>query len=319
MDEDELAGEGTTLEDAIAAFEKNLGDDGFLKETDEEETTEEVSEEDEETEEEGDSEDTSEGEEEEEESSDTTTTADDEAEVEVSVNGVNTKFKVKDLKRLAGQEAALTQRSQAIAGRVREVELRGQASAMVLQKQLDKAKARFKQYENVDLFKASRELEPEEFDALRKDMEAAKADVDFIETEAAQFIKDINASRQAELKEQAKASLPVIIKAIPEWNAQLYHDVRTYAVSQGMDRDVVNELVDPSAIILIHKAFQYDKAKAAVKTKVKEQLAKAPKKNVTPTNSTQKSSAGKAKQLLAKAKLSGDIDDIAAALAASAE
>lgn len=244
--------------------------------------------------------------------------ADDEAEVTVTVDGKEHKIAVKDLKRLYGQEASLTQKSQSVSAQNRAVETQGLYLAKILQSRYESAQANVAKYAQVDLFKANRDLEPDEFDALRGAKEAAEAEFAVIETEARDFMKNAQDSRAAFVKEKAKLALKEIVKAIPEWNDTLYGEIRTYAIGQGMDRDTVNEVVDAGAITMMHKAMQYDLAKTKSETVVKK-VVKAPKKVLKKSASATDAQSSKLKQAHRQAVESGDIDDVAAAFLARSQ
>ncbi len=319
MDE-ELFGPDMDLEDIVNAYVKGDSDEkksppepdeegeteAEVPEDEAEETEDEASEEDEEGSEDDpeDAEDDSgEGEKK------AAKAADDEAEVTVTVDGKEHRVSVKDLKRLYGQEAALTQKSQAIASQRRLIESQGLYLAKVLDDRFKAAQAKAAKYKDVDLFRASRELEPEEFDALRAAKEAAESEVAALEREGAEFVQRATQTRAQLLREQAKESLKVITQKIPDWNDTLYSEVRSYAVSQGMDADVVNEIIDPGAIILIHKAMQFDKAQAKKET-VTKKVVKAPKKVLSKSSDPDREGS-KLKSIRRTAQMSGDIDDVA--------
>ena len=325
MDE-ELIGQETNMDDAIEAFMKSapVDEDNVPLSNDEDGTTAEAEEiEAEETEDTADEEaedsdtdpegDDAEGEdddaEEGTEEAKAPKVADDDAEVVLTVDGKEVRASVKDLKRLYGQEAALTQKGQALANQRKVVEAQSMYVAKVLQDRYEAAKAQADKYANVDLFRASRELDPEDFDALRSAKELAESEVKKLEQEGQTFMKQATETRNQMLREQAKTALKEITKAIPEWSDELYGKIRTYAVKQGMDPDIVNEVVDPGAIVLMHKAMKYDEALLS-KPKVVEKVTKAPKKVLRSGEKTDsKSSKLNAKKRVAQT--TGDVDDIA--------
>ena len=236
--------------------------------------------------------------------------ADDEAEVTVSVDGKDIRVSVKDLKRLYGQEAALTQRSQSLANQRKAIEAQSTYVAQLLQDRYNAAKAKVEKYKDVDLFRASRELEPEEFDALRATKDAAESELQKLEQEGATFLQRVQETRQTLLREQAKESLKEITRTIPQWDDELYGKIRTYAISKGMDRDLVNEIVDPGAIVMMYQAMRYSEAQAAA-PKVTKKVAKAPQKVVRKSD---KPTDNKSSQLKAKRRTafeSGDVEDVA--------
>lgn len=316
MDE-ELFGQETDIEDAINAFMKSTPDEETPSDEDEDvgepqDTEEEPEEEEEEsTEEEEGSEEDPEDEDSDEDGDKPKAkakVADEDAEVAITVDGKEHRVSVKELKRLYGQEAALTQKSQAIAEQRRAIETQGLYLAKILNDRYEAAKQKVAKYKDVDLFRASRELEPEEFDALRAAKEGAESELKALEIEGQEFLKRATETRQQLLRNQAKESLKVITKAIPEWSDEVYGKVRTYAVSQGMDADLVNEVVDPGAIIMMHKAMKYDEAQAK-KATVTKKVTKAPAK-VLKKSEPKDRETSKLKTIRREAQVTGDIDDV---------
>lgn len=320
--DDELFGPELDLDDAINAFMKSTPDDQGLSDDNESEAeAEEAEEEDIETEEgdesETDPDEAGDADSEEEEPSKPAKVADEDAEVTITVEGKEHRVSVKDLKRLYGQEAALTQKSQAIAGMRRTVEAQGLYLAQVLESRYKAAQAKAAKYKDVDLFRASRELEPEEFDALRAAKENAESEVAALEREGKEFVQRAQQTRQQLLREQAKESLKVITKAIPDWSDEVYGKVRTYAIAQGMDADMVNEIVDASAIVMMHKAMKFDESQAK-KATVTKKVAKAPTKVLKKSAEVDRGSS-KLKAIRREAARSGDVDDVAALFLAASK
>jgi hypothetical protein len=338
MDEElEVAGE-TGIDAAVEAMMKSYGfdEDGNSLSDDDEETPdaseegededdtqddqEDQDDEDHEDTDEDDSDDDSDEDSDEEEDDDDNEPADlgDDVEVTISVDGQDQRVSIGSLKRLAGQEASLTKKSQAIAEQRRTLENQGMYVAKVMQDRYEAAKTKVEKYKDVDLFRASRELEPDEFDALREAKEAAENELQTYEREGVEFLKRSQETRATILREQAKESLKIIAEKIPDWSDKLYDEIRTYAVSQGMGSDVVNEVVDPGAISMMHKAMLYDKAQSA-SSKVVKKITKAPKKTVSKANKVTDSKASKLKAMRRKAETSGDIDDVTELFLASME
>lgn len=315
MDE-EFEGQETDIEDAINAFmrepedDENLSTDDVSEETTEDDTeVDEVDEDDQE--EEGSDTDPDESESDDEDEAPKAKVADDEAEVTVTVEGAEHRVSVKDLKRLYGQEAALTQKSQAIAAQRRSLEDQGLYLAKILDGRHKEALTKVAKYKDVDLFRASRELEPEDFDALRSAKEHAESELVAIEREGKEFVQRAQGQRNQHLREQAKESLKVITKVIPDWNDDVYSKVSAYAVSQGMDADVVGQIVDASAIIMMHKAWQFDQSQSKKET-VQKKISKTPKKVLKSSGDPVDRATSKIKSLRRDAANTGDVDDVAA-------
>lgn len=234
--------------------------------------------------------------------------------VKIKVGDKEHEVSVKDLKRLYGQEAALTTKSQAVAAERKQVEENGKKLAAQMQRVYEKAAARWEPYSKIDMLVASKQLDGDQFAALRAEAQAAYEDFQFISQEADTFVKDANAQRQTFLQTQAKEAVKVLKEKIPGWNQATYNSVREYAISQGLPEAMINELVDPVAIQLIHKAMNHDKAKAVV-TKKK---VVTPKKvlKTTKTTSGRDVQVNKAAAQMKRLKASGTTDDAAEAFLA---
>lgn len=238
----------------------------------------------------------------------------DDVKVKIKVGDKEHEVSVKELKRLYGQEAALTTKSQAVAAERKQVEENGQKLAAQMQRVYDKAQARWEPYSKIDMLVASKQLDGDQFAALRAEAQAAYEDFRFISQEADEFVKNAKTQRQTFLQTQAKEAVKVLKEKIPGWNQETYNSVREYAIAQGLPAEVINEMVDPVAIQLIHKAMNHDKAKTIV-TKKK---VVTPKKvlKTTKTTSGRDVKVNKADAQMKRLKASGTTDDAAEAFLA---
>lgn len=287
--------------------EVDTEDEGTEETEDEESDTDPDELDEEETEDDAEEESEDEGEEDE-EKSEAKKTLDDDAEVEIKVNDEIKKVSVKDLKRLWGQEAALTRKSQEVAAKRKEVEVVEQKLAVSYEKLLNKAKDKWEPYSKIDMLVASKQLDADQFAALRQEAQAAWEEFRFVSEEADSFVKQAEAQRQEQLKVAAQEAVKVLKEAIPNWNSTLYDNIREYAITLGMDAEVVNNLVDPVALQIIHKARLFDeskkiatKKKVLTPKKVIKSKASTTTKDFKPDNS---------KKLIEKARQSSDPDDI---------
>lgn len=236
-------------------------------------------------------------------------TLEDDAVVEVKVDDETLKVSVKDLKRLYGQEAALTKKSQQVAAKRKEVEQEQMKTAAVLDKMYQKAAERWKPFSEVDMLIASKQLDADQFTALRTEAQAAWEDFRFVSEEAEQFVKATQAQQQEKLKEAASESVKVLKEKIPNWSNSLYDSIRDYAINNGMQAEVVNNLVDPIAIELIHKARLYDEGK---KIATKKKVAQPKKVIKTTAMSNPKAMSTQSSDVATKRlRDSGDVDDAA--------
>jgi hypothetical protein len=237
--------------------------------------------------------------------------ASDDLEVAVTVDGVEERVSVKDLKRLAGQEKALTQKSQEVAQERQRLENSTIQNGLVLKDMLGNAAAAWEPYSQIDFFEASKHLSEPEFEQLKRDAEAAYNNLEYFKQTAGSAVETFRGQQHAQMHEQARSALPVIKQAIPDWGPERYRDVVDYAVNAGMPGEMALTITDPAAIIMIHKAALYDKGQRAVNGATARKKGRAPKRVVkgvqTPT-SDQGNRSAKAKAL-ARIRKSGGADE----------
>tara|TARA_B110000444_G_scaffold260580_2_gene308128 strand:+ start:1694 stop:2731 length:1038 start_codon:yes stop_codon:yes gene_type:complete len=239
----------------------------------------------------------------------------DDTQIEVTVNGKTQLYSVASLKRLAGQEAAITQKSQNVASQRKVLEDAIGKNHVAYQKMLEAAQERFKPYSEIDMLVAAKAMETEDFAALRKEAEAAQKDLKFLNEEADAFYKDVQEQQKAHLQKAAEECVKVLQDDIPDWNNQLYNDIRNYAIDQGLDEAEVNNYVDPSVLKILHKARLYDEGKKVATVKKKASTAKKVLRNSKAPEGDKQRKSQKMADAKAKLATSGnDLDDIANAL-----
>lgn len=277
--------------------------------TEEDESDEETDEEVEDPDEEVEDEDDDEGDEEEPQ------VAPDGAVVEVQVDGQTHKVSVNDLKRLYGQEAALTRKSQEVADLRRTAQEQEQKYVAAMQKLVENAEAQWKPYSEIDWLIAPQNMQPEDFKALREDAKAAYENYQFLTQNLDGYMQDRQQSHQKEMQagyQEAVAKAHEVLsdpeKGIPHWSKTTYDGIREFAMAEGMPAEAVNSIIDPVALKVLWKASQFEAGKK-VATKKK---AKASAKKVTKS----KGSVGGTKATKAQSRLAqtGTFDDAYAAL-----
>jgi hypothetical protein len=256
-----------------------------------------------------------EAEDQEEDDEEETVEVDDDTLIEISVEGETKQASIKDLKRLYGQEASLTRKSQEVAAQRKEAEDNIGKTDAILQRMVQKAEERYQPYSEVDMILASKNLDDADFTQLRKEAQDAHNDLKFIKEEANSFYDGLKQQQQAAMQDAAKEAVKVLEQDVPDWNNQLYDDIRSYAIGLGLPEEQVNNYVDPVVIKVLNKARLYDQAKQVTTTKKKRVAKKVLKSNKSPANNAQL----KAKRIQdAEAKLAqsagSDIDDIAEVL-----
>lgn len=248
--------------------------------------------------------------------------ADDDHEVIIKVGEDNHKVKVSDLKRLWGQEAALTQKSQAVAAAHEAAAAAQTKYTTAVEKQFERAKAAYEPFSKIDWVLAqsqvsSGEVTKEEFQQARNLAIKSFNDVKFFEQELDGVVKETAKANHENLMAQAVECNKVLAdpeKGIKGWGNDLYQEIRTYALGMGVDQQIMNTIVNPAAIKILHKAMQFDRAQ---KTALKK-VVNAPKNvNKTPSNgaATHPGEAS-ARKSLEKLRRSGSPDDAAELLLA---
>jgi len=247
--------------------------------------------------------------------------------VEIQVDGQTKQASIKDLKRLYGQEASLTRKSQEAAAKRKEAEDALNKADISYKKLLERAEARMKPYSEVDMLVASRELSVEDFAQLRREASEAEKDLKFLKEEADAFYKDVQMQQQKAVQEAAQNCVKVLSEQLPDWGDELYNNIRSYAVSQGLPQEQVDQYVDPTVIMILNKARLYDQTKASAQTKkakAKVIKTKDGTRRVLKTKKAPQSDADlrvhrqrKAQERLrTNASRTGDLEDIADALMA---
>lgn len=248
---------------ANQAPEDGADDEDLEDEEIEEEFDEELDEEDLEEDEEEDEDDLDDEEEDAGEPAGAAAVADD-AVVSVVVDGVAQEFTVGNLKRLAGQEAALTRKSQ-------EADLVGQRAAATLQGALDIVLEDLAGYANVDWVLEQSRMDPEDFQWHREQFTTLMARRDRL-VGGAQNLQQQNEARQAErVQAEAQKAIQALTDpatGIAGWNDDLYADILDFAVEAGLPEDDVATITNPTVIKLINDARLYRQGQKAAAKKV---------------------------------------------------
>jgi len=242
----------------------------------------------------------------------------------VPVDGEEREFSLGQLKRLAGQEAALTRKSQEVATTRKTLEDQSAAYLVRQTKLIERARAKYEPLSKIDLLAASKDpnVTQEELVAARNAIQTAYEDVKFLEQDMQALVQELHAQQRNDLMAEAKEAIKTLSdpeKGIEGFNEALHGEIRTFALEQGLPAEVVNNLVNPSAIKLINMARLYAKGKTKVQSE-KSDKKKAPKRIVkgTATAETTKkvTKSAKAQEPMKRLQQSGTTDDAADAFMA---
>jgi hypothetical protein len=248
----------------------------------------------------------------------------DEHKFKVTVDGEEREFSLGQLKRLAGQEAALTRKSQEVANTRKALDTQNAALIARSAKALERARAKYEPLSKIDLLAAMKDpnISQEEVVAARNTIQAAYEEVQFLEQDMSALVADVQKQQNDNLMAEAREAIKVLEdpeKGIEGWSESLYGEIRGFALAEGLPAEVVNVLVNPAAIKLINMARLYAKGKTAVQ-QAKPDKKKAPKRIVkgTATAETTKKTVktAKAQEPMKRLQKSGSVDDLADAFMA---
>lgn len=269
----------------------------------------------------GESEDEPEGEDDEDRSERTVIDSDD-AIVKIKVDGQEVEASIKDLKRLYGQEASLTRKSQEVAEVRKRAEEAGAYHVAGLDSLYQRALKAAEPYQNINFLALSKDpnVSQEEITALWDAAQNAFDNVKFLEGELGNAMKFTQEKRKEALAAQAKETVKALAdpeNGIPGWGQELYGEIREFAIGQGLAAEMVDEIVDPVGIKILHMAMKYAKGAKAV-SKGPKKIDKTPKKIIkgAPTAIVKKAKTTPKEAALKKLRQSGSTDDAAEAFLA---
>ena len=239
-----------------------------------------------------------------------------EAFVRHKVDGKEVEIPIKDLARLYGQEAALTRKSQETAAAQKIVDENGARYTAGLEALMVKALERFKPYADINFLALAKDpdISAADLAALQQQATDAYNDVQFLNTKLDETVKEAEQARLTNLKKAAVESWKVLsdpATGIEGWDVPLYNEIRAYTKAQGIPAQTVDELVDPVAMKLLHKAMLYDKGQKAIVKVTK--VDKEPKRIIkASTQAAVSKSKGKGTDgAMAKLQASGEVEDAA--------
>lgn len=179
--------------------------------------------------------------------------------VKVQVDGQETEVTVGSLKRLAGQEASLTKKSQ-------EADLVGGRAATALQGALESILEDLAPYKDVDWVLEGRRMEPEEFEWHRETYNRLTKRYERVMGAARDFETTYGARRTTRDAEAAQAAR---VELGDTWTDAVDTEVRKFAVSRGLPEAEVQGITSPVVLKLIKDAMDHTKAAAVAAEKVK--------------------------------------------------
>lgn len=245
----------------------------------------------------------------------------DETYVKVKIGDEEKEVSVKDLKRLYGQEASLTRKSQEVADQKKAAETQLATNVAALNVLVEKAKAKAAPYQALDWLAISKnpEISAAEASALRDEAKAAIDEVTFLDKDLGQLMTAIGEKTKADTVAQAKVCITALSTPgtddkpnplhIDGWSDKVYDELRGFARELGANPKDVNAMVDPVAFKVLHMAMQFKRGSSKVLTvKTNKSPKKIVKSSSAPSrdNSATTSSRNKA---MASLKQTGSEED----------
>lgn len=199
---------------------------------------------------------------------------DDETYVKIKEGDKEHEVPVKDLKRLWGQEAALTRKSQEVAEIRKTVDAQQAKNIAAYDIMLKKATERADSYRNLPWIQLTKDpnVPADQLQALQAEAQKALEEEAFLKNEIDGFMRAVGEKQLQERRTAAVECLKAINDTnsphhIKGWNEAMYNDIRAFAVDQGLHKDMVNSLTDPGAFKILHMAMQFNNGKSKVITK----------------------------------------------------
>lgn len=245
-----------------------------------------------------------------------------EAYVKIRSGDKDIEVKVGDLTKLYGQNDDLVFQSAEVKELKRTTDAQAQKYAAGLEAMLQRATDRAKPYANLNFLLLAKDpnVSPEELTALSAEAQKAFDDVNYLQQSLDGVVQEAQKTRHVELVKQGAQAWKILSdpeKGIKGWDNKTYKDVSAFAVSSGIDKRVMDDLVDPAAIKLLHMAMLYSKGQAASVTTQK--VDKTPKRILknAPESTTQRANKPQShKAAFKQLQKTGSLDDAASAFLA---
>jgi hypothetical protein len=242
--------------------------------------------------------------------------AEDDVFFKVKVGEEEIEVSAKDLKRLYGQEAALTRKGQEVAEQRKAVEQEQQVYVARTQQMLQRATAKAEQFRQIPWMDLARDpnVPKEQLDTLQAMAQQAFQEEAYLQQESNALVQHINQTAQTSLAKQAAETVKVLSDPtspahIDGWNQQLYGDMLKFATDMGVPARIANQIVDAPTLKLLHMAMQFHKGAQKVTTVKTNKTPKKIVKTSSAPQTTTSTKASKVKTTMAKLARSGSEED----------
>jgi len=220
--------------------------------------------------------------------------------IPVKVNGQDVEVTVADLKRLAGQESAITQKAQALAETRRQVEQADRLARASYDKLLERTNARLKPYEGLDFVQLARNpnITDEQLRGLQEEHRTLMEEKAFLEEGLTHHTASLAEYQTQTLLAKAQENIQVLEDQaspfyVPDFR-QRYADLKDHAIKQGADKDFIDNLIDPWTWKLINDSLRLSTTTAKAEQKKAAKVPPVSAKRVKRTRGSNRVETGAA-------------------------
>lgn len=237
--------------------------------------------------------------------------------VKVKVGDQELEVPVKDLKRLHGQEAALTRRSQEVAAERKAVQDKGLQYGAKLDRMIQTVTARANEYRKLDFIALAKDqhITADQLRALQDEARQVFEEEAFLKGELKNVSETVQKEQQETMINRAKECVKTVQDQaspfhIEGFDQKSYNSLKEFALKSGIDEATVNGIVDAPILKLLHMAYLYAQTKtgAKVPTKVVTKTAKKIVKTSNTPPSKASTTSQKAKDAMKSLKAKGSVD-----------
>jgi hypothetical protein len=228
----------------------------------------------------------------------------DETYVKVKVGDDEHEVKVSDLKRLYGQEASLTRKSQEVANERKVIDTKRAENIAAYDVMLKRATERANKYRELPWVQLQKDpnVPADQLQALMTEAQGAVEEETFLKSELGNFMQKVqdeqNAARRTAAQECLKQiNNPESPNHIKGWSDALYNDIRSFGAELGIPEEMVNDITHAGAIKALHMAMQYHRG--VKKVVVTKPVNKTPTK-IVKSSTTAPAARGSKEQVTAK-------------------
>lgn len=193
---------------------------------------------------------------------------------------------VEDLKSGYLRQADYTKKTQALAEQRKEVDQTKEQYAAALAYMTQATRSGLSQFDGVD-WQTLQQQDPAKYQQLSQQYSQAAQQVTAFENAQREFFTQAQQQAEAQHQMQAQQSVETLKTLVPEWNNELYGELREFAGNYGMTSEEFNRIADYRPIMMMLDAMKFHKSRQV-----------ASEKKAKPVTSTRKAKASNPNQTL---------------------